>query len=243
MKALETGNINCNILKAKAITLNIKNNNKKKTGFGRLLVKSKKTFILAELYDNDLSKLNMKNLDDHTKLEIFKQILDDIYCLFTKEFYYTDIKQENIFYKCISGGKIKVVLGDIGSIYKKRDGGFLNFFKPDMDALISVELSDEQNNIIRKNNITDYVILVQINMIIGIVKLGTFLKFNNNELNGKILYLNNITIINFDKAYTYLNQIINKILYTNLKSKYAHTSKNLPKNKERHNERHKILFI
>ena len=50
------------------------------------------------------------------KLKIFKQLTNDLYCLYKKGFAYTDIKLENTLYKCINKNKIKIAFGDLGSI-------------------------------------------------------------------------------------------------------------------------------
>ena len=50
-----------------------------------------------------------------TKLGVILKLAKDLKCLVDKGFYYTDIKIQNTLYKCLEE-KIKVTLGDIGSI-------------------------------------------------------------------------------------------------------------------------------
>jgi len=63
------------------------------------------------------------------KILMIKQIANDLLCLLEKGFVYTDIKLDNILYKCLNNNKYKVVLGDIGSIClnKKVEEGVTTF--------------------------------------------------------------------------------------------------------------------
>lgn len=214
LNALESNQINCNILKAKVISLDIKINNINKD---RKIKEKSKKFILAELYNNNLTKLDLTTLEYYTKLDIFKQILDDINCLFIKKFYYTDIKPENILYKCLSNNTIKVVLGDIGGI-NKDERNIRYFFQKIRDITLSVKIENWQEEKIKQVKNLDYDKYGQIIMIIGLVDLYKFLKLNNNDnndnydLNNLITDLNNINIIKFDDAYKKLINIINNKL-------------------------------
>ena len=66
-----------------------------------------------------LSDLKGK-LDSDLLLPIIKDIAMALDCLKSKKLAYTDLKTDNILYKC-SKGKIKIVLGDIGSICRSGD--------------------------------------------------------------------------------------------------------------------------
>lgn len=78
-------------------------------------------YILSHKFDMDLFGLFYENnidLSDLQKITIVEKMLQDIKCLYDKEFFYNDIKIENIFVKCVNKNYI-FKLGDIGSIYKK----------------------------------------------------------------------------------------------------------------------------
>jgi serine/threonine protein kinase len=62
----------------------------------------------------------LRELSIKAKILIIKQLANDLLCLYKNGFFYTDIKLENTLYKCLSNEKIKVVLGDVGSICFKN---------------------------------------------------------------------------------------------------------------------------
>ena len=101
LKQLKVKNVDCNLLSCS------------------LLQKSNGNYIsICELYSNNLVKLQsqFKKMTIEEKLKIFKQLTNDLYCLYKKGFAYTDIKLENTLYKCINKNKIKIAFGDLGSI-------------------------------------------------------------------------------------------------------------------------------
>ena len=100
LEKLEKNKVDCNILACKRL-------------------KAKDTdVVICDLYSNSLiDVINPSfNLTFLNKVLIIKQIANDLLCLLNKGFAYTDIKLENVLYKCLNKNRFKVVLGDIGSI-------------------------------------------------------------------------------------------------------------------------------
>lgn len=67
------------------------------------------------------SPIGMAILQQHYKtlLQIFSKVISQIYCLYTHDLYFTDIKLENILYKFVTidnHDTIEILLGDTGSI-------------------------------------------------------------------------------------------------------------------------------
>lgn len=97
---------------------------------------------LANLFKIDENKRPLfLNLSDFQKVSIVKIITDYIYCLYQNDYYYTDIKFENVLYKCLGENHILLFLGDLGSIFKKNEGcvstfpPFGNYSLADTDSL------------------------------------------------------------------------------------------------------------
>jgi len=64
--------------------------------------------------NNNVTLKNLKSV-----FQIILKILKDIYCLYTQNLFYTDIKLANILFRCDQNDKIKILLGDLGSISNK----------------------------------------------------------------------------------------------------------------------------
>ena len=113
LENLEKNKVDCNILACK-----------------RLKTKDNEV-VVCDLYSNSLVDiLNPKfNLTFLNKVLIIKQIANDLLCLLDKGFAYTDIKLDNVLYKCLNNNRFKVVLGDIGSIClnKKVEEGITTY--------------------------------------------------------------------------------------------------------------------
>ena len=104
LKSLKTQPILCNVVNSRIITN--PDNNK---------------FIVMDKYDGSLyNLLKERNVLLKTNLDIFKQIIHDVYCLYTNKLYYTDLKLENMLYKITGESKFKISLGDIGSICSRE---------------------------------------------------------------------------------------------------------------------------
>ena len=105
------------LLKTQPILCNVVNSH--------IITYKNKKFIVMDRYDGSLYELLEKpsisrNVSLKTNLDIFKQILHDVYCLYTNNLYYTDLKLENILYKITGKSTLKISLGDIGSICNKE---------------------------------------------------------------------------------------------------------------------------
>tara|TARA_A100001015_G_scaffold304105_1_gene394799 strand:+ start:6422 stop:7978 length:1557 start_codon:yes stop_codon:yes gene_type:complete len=108
IKQLNTKPILCNVVNSHIITYN------------------NQEFIVMDRYDGPLSNflhyiLSQYELMIEPMLDIFKQIVHDVYCLYTNGLYYTDLKIENILYKITGNSTFKLSLGDIGSICKNEN--------------------------------------------------------------------------------------------------------------------------
>ena len=107
---LEKKNIDCNILSSK------------------LLKGVKYSYVISELYSSSLNDIDLlKSLSFEIKIAIIVQLAGDLLCLYNNGFPYTDIKAENTLYKCLSNGKFKITLGDIGSICLDKFDGISTF--------------------------------------------------------------------------------------------------------------------
>ena len=105
IKKLNKENINCNILGSKIFKVGADN-----------------YVSVCELYSDSLQKSSfLKELNINSKILIIKQLAKDLLCLYKKGYFYTDIKLANTLYKCLSNKKIKVTLGDVGSICFKKE--------------------------------------------------------------------------------------------------------------------------
>lgn len=80
-------------------------------------------FILLPLMDGSLNDISdyLSEVSLVQKLNILRIITNYVYCLYTQGYYYTDIKLENVLYKCIGENHILLFLGDIGSIFTKEE--------------------------------------------------------------------------------------------------------------------------
>lgn len=126
IKKLQSTNTICNIVEAKCIgSIKIEDiytlDNSKlkfKLNLDNQDINGNIDIIIMPLYDGDLNDLSPEllefQLDD--KIELMIKITDQVHCLFTAGFCYTDLKFGNILFKCQSKNKFSVHLGDIGGI-------------------------------------------------------------------------------------------------------------------------------
>ena len=108
LESLKTQPILCNVVNSHIIT---------KPDTKKIIVMDKYDGALRDLLKEPIISYNLLK---ETKLNIFKQILHDVYCLYTRELYYTDLKLDNILYKITGTSTFKIALGDIGSICSKK---------------------------------------------------------------------------------------------------------------------------
>ena len=78
-----------------------------------------KNVAIMDLMDGTLRDL--RSLDINDKIQVIKRLAEHLLCLKNMEISdhnlsYTDLKEGNILYKCFPNNKIKIVIGDIGSI-------------------------------------------------------------------------------------------------------------------------------
>ena len=75
------------------------------------------SYIASELMDGDLRKFREDNVLNYQNfISLMATIITQLKCLNDNGFIYTDLKLDNIFYKCISKNQYKIYLGDIGGI-------------------------------------------------------------------------------------------------------------------------------
>lgn len=84
----------------------------------RLLNLGSRYICAMELMSGPLSKMNGKLTMDNN-IRCIKYICKHLKCLNDHGLSYTDLKTDNILFKCIDKKKIKIVMGDVGSICKK----------------------------------------------------------------------------------------------------------------------------
>ena len=77
-----------------------------------------------------LDKL-VNKIDAITIIKIIKRIAYYLHCLYEKGLSYTDLKTANILFKCIDN-KIKIVLGDLGSICRNGENGSVTYPPPEI---------------------------------------------------------------------------------------------------------------
>ena len=76
--------------------------------------KYKNPFLIMQIADGDLKGIEV---DEKLKFAILINLADSLDCLLKKGIIYTDLKLENILYKCIED-KLAIYLGDVGSLDK-----------------------------------------------------------------------------------------------------------------------------
>lgn len=102
--------------------------------------------IMMPFYDGDLRDLSPQLLEfklDH-KIELMTKITEQVRCLFKAGFCYTDLRFENILFKCHSKDNFSVRLGDIGGIAICGDVGVSTF--PSFQAKDKKGIVDANNN-------------------------------------------------------------------------------------------------
>lgn len=89
-----------------------------------------KTFVInddtiaIEYMDNNAYGIELKLKSMIKRILFFKELVKLIYCLSERQLYYTDIKLDNILYRCNNNNSITIVLGDLGSIHCIRNKNY-----------------------------------------------------------------------------------------------------------------------
>ena len=92
-------------------------------------------FHIMNMYDGDLYDLKPKlfindKADINAVLHIVETIRKQILCIYEYDnnYVYTDLKAENILYKCTSLSNIKVILADLGTFIRDRNGKYTSTY-------------------------------------------------------------------------------------------------------------------
>ena len=120
LKKLEEHGVTCNIMKARLLEISEKDN---KVEPKLVTVNELFNGTLGDLYyiendafNNSIPETDRPYLQIKNKVDMFKQLVEDLHCLASKGFYYTDLKSANVLYKCLDNGKFRVAFGDLGSL-------------------------------------------------------------------------------------------------------------------------------
>ena len=87
------------------------------------------TVAIMDIMHGSLDKL-VNKIDATTIIKIIKRIAYYLHCLYEKGLSYTDLKTGNILFKCINN-KLKITLGDLGSICDNGKSGVVTFPPPE----------------------------------------------------------------------------------------------------------------
>ena len=86
---------------------------------------------VMDLMDGTLQDFHKLNLSTDIILKIIYKLTESLECLNKKGLTYTDLKPNNVLYKCFKNNKLKVALGDLGSICKKGKEGSSTYPPPE----------------------------------------------------------------------------------------------------------------
>ena len=117
----------CNTLNAKILKV------VKESLFGNL--RSTKSIAIMDYMDGTLYDLvENANLTVQQAIDIMKEVVKSFNCIYPK-YSYTDLKSQNVLYKCYKArdgsGKVKIVLGDLGSLCVAGEGGPATYPPPE----------------------------------------------------------------------------------------------------------------
>jgi len=148
----------CNSVNAKILTLN---NNMKK---------NEVTCVAMELMDGSLHDLKFESIKK--SFAILQGIARLLQCLIDHDMSYSDLKVKNLLYKCYGSNKMKIVLGDLGSIFPLDSEVFAPCTFPPCD------LVDEKT----KHN-TETAMVWQLGVVfIQLLKDQTYYRFGHGEI-------------------------------------------------------------
>lgn len=97
---------------------------------------SNKSIAVMDYMDGNLDNLIEKEiLNINDAIQITYKIIESFNCLYEKGYSYTDLKSQNVLYKCYinkeKNGKIKIVLGDLGSLCMGHQTGVATYPPPE----------------------------------------------------------------------------------------------------------------
>jgi serine/threonine protein kinase len=143
-----------------------------------------KSAIIMDYMDDNLEKC--VNLPINQKILIFEEVVKHIYCLEKANLYYTDIKLQNILYKCNNDGSINIILGDIGSIVngnvlKLKYGGIATYPPPEFNDGL-VRLNRNINFRITFNRSIVWSLGITFLVLFGINKLKYFYDWKHDKI-------------------------------------------------------------
>ncbi len=96
--------------------------------------------IMMPHVTGDLSKL--KNFNINQIKSIIKILGNGLLCLANKDIFYFDIKTQNVFFNCLSNGKISVFFGDLGSMLPDDEGEYVSTFPPPEGLIKNIDRID-----------------------------------------------------------------------------------------------------
>lgn len=87
--------------------------------------------VIMKYMNGTLDQLSKNIIDHMTILRIMHQLIEAVHCLCQNNLIYLDIKSENVLYRCEPKNNIDIVLGDIGGIVERNEGGVATLPSPD----------------------------------------------------------------------------------------------------------------
>ena len=174
----------CNSVNAKLLTLN---NN---------LRNEEITCVAMEFMDGTLDDLEFESIEK--SFAILQGIARLLQCLIDHKLSYSDLKTKNLLYKCYGSNKMKIVLGDLGSIFVLNSEVFSPcIFSP-------CDLVDEKT----KHN-TETAMVWQLGVVfIQLFKDKIYYRFSHSQIKNFTPFLNDI-LDNFIKKHSLHNYKIN----------------------------------
>ena len=161
-------------------------------------------FHIMSLYDGDLVNLRPKlfkeGYDTGAILQIVENIRRQILCIYeyNNDYVYTDLKAENILYKCESLKNIKVLLADLGSVIKDKEQDYVSTY-PSPEYKYSdgfINFGNDKNSKFKKE--------AYLSWQIGVLLLD-LLKYDISKLN-----FNNLKLMS-EEQLTGLSELYNKL--------------------------------
>jgi hypothetical protein len=168
---------------------------------GILRVKySEKDFIgsnfayFMELADGDLEDFfleNLQNMNDNPGLflDIFETIRKQLICLFELDnrYVYTDMKPNNVLYKCDKNKEIKFFLGDLGSAVSDNEKDYIATYPPIGSTYGFFKL----NSVLKKKGALGWSLGILI-----LISSLYYYKKNRSEIQTGLSYINNSLLHN-----------------------------------------------
>lgn len=158
--------------------------------------------VVMDMMDNSLDKLP-KPKNSKELIDILKYLAETLLCLTNINYAYTDLKLGNILYKCYDDNKIKIVLGDLGSLCNIGKNGTSTYIPPEIYIYKRVICNEE-------NMVWCLGVLV-----LELLNIDVKPFYHKNVINYKSLprmvdYINKYLLFNFSKL-ELNNVILNKL--------------------------------